>query len=211
MADDPFLKPGERLRDLRALEAMHEQPDISQRDLAVRLGIAVGLVNACIGKMARKGWIKIKRVNSRKLTYALTTAGFSEKLRLSIEFTETSIGFYRRAKETVAVTLGKLAAIGAKRLVLVGAGDLTEIIGICSGAFDVELVAIVENDPERAKRVILGMTPVPPEELPEEFDALVVAQTDYEETGLDMQKLAGERLVAWPLEGRIESSEEVAE
>jgi len=57
MAGSPFLRPGEALRDLQTLEAIEERPDISQRDLAARLGVAVGLTIACLRKMARKGWI----------------------------------------------------------------------------------------------------------------------------------------------------------
>ncbi|RJQ52968.1 MAG: winged helix-turn-helix transcriptional regulator [Actinobacteria bacterium] len=212
MSEGQFLKPGEALRDLRALEALDERPDISQRDLAARLGIAVGLTNACLRKMARKGWIKIKRVNSRNITYHLTPAGFSEKARLSVEFAGTTIDFYRRAKDTVSKTLAKLEAVGARRIVVLGATDLAEIIAVCAGAYEVKILAVVESDIEGDGRAIFGMTPIPRSEIPADFDALVVAETEgYQDRQAFVQKLAGTRLVAWPLESRIQAQEEVFE
>lgn len=211
MADGPFLRPGEALRDLRTLEALEEKPDISQRDLASRLGIAVGLTNACLRKMARKGLIKVKRINSRNITYHLTGAGIAEKARLSLEFTEATIDFYRRAKETVNTTLAQLQALGATRIVVLGANDLAEIVGICSGAYGIEIVAIADATPDAVERpAILGLRAVPVTEIPTDgFDALVVTDTaTYKESPSEAKKLASGRLVAWPIEGRVESSRE---
>lgn len=210
MSDSPFLRPGEPLRDLRTLQAIEERPDISQRDLAQRLGIAVGLTNACIRKMARKGWIKIKRINSRNITYHLTPAGFSEKARLSIEFTEATIDFYRGAKQTVSQTLGSLRALGVTQVVVLGATDLAEIVGICSPAYGVEIIAVADGTEEGVARSILGKETIPLAEIPiDGFDALIVADTErYQDSAAELKKLARGGLIVWPLESRIEPSEE---
>ena len=210
MAGSPFLRPGEALRDLQTLEAIEERPDISQRDLAARLGVAVGLTNACLRKMARKGWIKIRRVNSRNISYHLTRAGIAEKARLSIEFTEATIGFYRQAKQTVSQTLGLLETLGVTRVLVLGATDLAEIVAICSPAYGVEIVAIVDGSDEGQERSILGSSPIPVEMVPDDgFDALVVADAEsYAGQPALFQELARGRYVVWPAEGRIDRIEE---
>ncbi len=53
----------ESLRDLKVLEAIEEDPSISQRDLSNRLGVALGITNALIKTLVKKGHIKIKGKN----------------------------------------------------------------------------------------------------------------------------------------------------
>ena len=130
VAGSLFLHPSEALRDLMALEAIEGSPSISQRDLAQRLGIALGLTNACVSKMARKGLIKICRINSRSLTYHLTPAGFATKARLSMDYARSTIGFYRTARQAVGATIAKLALEGTARVGLAGVSDMAEIVGI---------------------------------------------------------------------------------
>lgn len=206
MAEESFLRQGESLRDLRTLEALEKKPDISQRDLAARLGVAVGLTNACIRRMAHKGWIKIKRVNSRNITYHLTPSGFSEKARLSVRYTEETIDFYRRAKQLVSNALASLQALGAKRIVVIGASDLAEIVGICCNVCDIEIVAIADFDREDLADAVLGMeTRCAWDVSPEDFDAAVVAYTEsYEDRIALVKKFARGKVIAWPLEDRVE-------
>jgi len=125
-----FLEPGESLRDLKALEALEESPSISQRDLAQRLGIALGLTNACLSKMARTGLIKISRANSRSLTYNLTPAGLAAKAKLSVDYARTTVDLYRTAKQAVTSGLAVLAEQGVTKIGLLGANDVAEIVEI---------------------------------------------------------------------------------
>lgn len=208
MSEPAFHRAGEALRDLQALEVLEQHPEITQRDLAQRLGIAVGLTNACLRKMARKGLIKVRRINGRSIAYHLTPAGFAAKARLSVEFTEYTIGFYRHAKQTVSETLGALQALGVTRIVVVGATDLAEIVSICSPAYGIEIVAIVDGTAEGQERSILGRKTVPMDVMPAGgFDALVIADSATYENEVDLLRdLAGGRCVVWPAEGRIEPS-----
>ena len=62
MVEDSYrlFKPSERMRDLQLLEEIEKNPKISQRELSNKFGIALGVTNACIKRMARRGLIKLK-------------------------------------------------------------------------------------------------------------------------------------------------------
>ena len=47
---------------LQILEAIEERSDLSQRGLASRTGVALGLANSYLKRCARKGFIKIQQV-----------------------------------------------------------------------------------------------------------------------------------------------------
>jgi DNA-binding MarR family transcriptional regulator len=210
MTETPLLRPGEALRDLRALEALDEKPDITQRDLASRLGIAVGLANACLRKMARKGLVKIKRINSRNITYHLTPAGIAEKARLSLQFAETTIDYYRRAKALVSETLARLESGGVTRIAIVGATDVAEIVAICSHGYGMDVAAIVDSKQAVAGASILGIPVVSAEAMsPEGVEALILASVDEDQDSAALLKKVGaDVLVVWPLEGRIVPNKE---
>ena len=75
--------------DLRykLLKLLSEEPQISQRDLAGRLGISVGKANYCLSALVDKGLVKINnfRKANNKLAYAylLTPRGIEEKAQIT--------------------------------------------------------------------------------------------------------------------------------
>lgn len=145
MQQDSLLAPGQGLRDLRTLEAIEECATISQRDLASRLGVAVGVANACLSRMAATGLIKVKRINSRNLTYHLTPAGFSAKARLSLAYARTTVDFYRSARQAVGDELSALEGRGIARIALIGANELAEIVGIVCAHQELTICAIADD------------------------------------------------------------------
>lgn len=74
----------------RILKAIEEDPNLSQRELAAKLGVSLGKVNYCLKALIEKGWVKMGnfRRNKNKLRYAylLTPKGFEEKARVTLAF-----------------------------------------------------------------------------------------------------------------------------
>jgi len=72
----------EELR-LRILRLLTDSPDLSQRELALRLGLSLGKTNYCLRALIDKGWVKVNnfRNSQNKLAYAyvLTPTGLSAK------------------------------------------------------------------------------------------------------------------------------------
>jgi len=76
-------KNSDELRELELLEALVEDPEVRQVDLATRLGVAVGTVNWLLKRLASKGFLKVRRIGRWKWRYLLTPRGMSEKARLT--------------------------------------------------------------------------------------------------------------------------------
>ena len=144
-----FYKAAEPLRNLQFLEELEHNPNISQRELSHKFGIALGVANACLKKMARRGWIKIKKLPPRRIGYYLTPHGFAEKTKLACRFLSNTIRQYSRTKEDIARKLLGLEKGGAKRIVFYGMSDEMEIAYITLQGASMELVGIVDDDPAK--------------------------------------------------------------
>jgi len=76
--------------DYYLFKILQENPQISQRDLAARLGISLGKVNYCLHALIERGWVKVAnfRKNNHKSAYAyyLTPKGIEEKARIAARF-----------------------------------------------------------------------------------------------------------------------------
>ena len=85
---------------LEILEAIDEQSDVTQRHLARRTGVALGLANSYLKRCVRKGLVKIQQAPANRYLYYLTPKGFAEKSRLTAEYLSASLTFYRRAGDS---------------------------------------------------------------------------------------------------------------
>ncbi len=81
--------------------------NLSQRDIAKKTGISLGLVNLLIKKCAKKGLLKIERLNSRNIRYIVTPSGIKEMTKKTIDYVKKS---YRAIQEIQ----GKVLEIGLK-------------------------------------------------------------------------------------------------
>lgn len=84
------------------LKTLEENPGLSQRDLARRLGISLGKVNFCLKALIAKGCLKVAnfRSNENKLAYAylLTPHGVEQKARMTVEFLHIKTREYERLR-----------------------------------------------------------------------------------------------------------------
>jgi DNA-binding MarR family transcriptional regulator len=172
-------------RDLEILTAIEEGLPLTQRALAERLGVALGLCNLYLKRLARKGYIKIvefprKPAARKRLRYLLTPRGISEKTRLTYEHMAYSLSLYRRARRTLRQALGGLADRGAKRVMLCGAGEAAEVAYLTLRELGFEPVGVFAHD--SVGQPFLGYTVHALAELAtEDFDAVVVATFDRPE------------------------------
>jgi EPS-associated MarR family transcriptional regulator len=89
----------------KILGILAENPNISQRELADKLGVSLGKTNYCLKAIIEKGLIKVKnfRSSKNKLAYAyyLTPKGFEEKTRITIEYIKRKILEYESIKREI--------------------------------------------------------------------------------------------------------------
>jgi len=128
---------------LGLLAAVEDDARVTQRSLADRLGVALGLTNAYLKRCVKKGWIKVHEIPARRYAYYLTPTGFAEKSRLTAQFLSSSFSFFRRAREDCSQCLRHAKASGWQRVLLFGGGELAEIASISAAEAGVELVGVV--------------------------------------------------------------------
>ena len=73
----------ESRRDLQLLEALEQEATITQRTLASRLGMALGLTNLYLKRLIRKGYVKCTTVSPNRLVYSLTPRAGSTDAQLT--------------------------------------------------------------------------------------------------------------------------------
>ena len=151
-----IFKPSEGLRDLRLLEELEKNPIVSQRDLSHKFGIALGVTNACLKRMARKGLIRIRGFNHRKIGYYLTPKGFAEKAKLTLNLISHIVQHYSELKKIISQRLLKMQGDGLKRIVFYGVSDEMEVAYITLQGVNLKLVGIVEDDEKVVPEIIFG-------------------------------------------------------
>ncbi len=147
-----FLKPTEHLRSLQLLEEIAKDSSVSQRKLSQRLGVALGVTNACLRKMINKGLIKAKGINHKRIAYYLTPKGFSEKTKLTYHFLQHTIRYYSALKDNISTKLSHLSRNGHRRIICYGAGEVMEVAFIILNEINMELVVLGIVDDNKGKQ-----------------------------------------------------------
>jgi DNA-binding MarR family transcriptional regulator len=154
-------RPGETASDTESqhiawlLARVERDSNVSQRELAKELGIALGLLNTYIKRCVSKGLIKVKHVPSRRYAYFLTPTGFAEKSRLVTEYLYWTLSFFRRAREDCTGLFIEARQRQWTSVALSGSGDLSEIAILCAGEQGIKIVAIVDASADKA--AVLGV------------------------------------------------------
>lgn len=132
-------------RDLQLLNEVERDASITQRFLADKLGVALGLTNLYLKRLARKGYIKITTIPSHRIKYLLTPRGMAEKSRLTYQYMHYSLSYYREMRQRLKQVLTELSQAGAKRVAVCGTGELAELAYLTLREMDLTLVGFVDG------------------------------------------------------------------
>lgn len=103
--DGPLGEPSaENEETLSLLSEIDKTPQITQREISLRLQISLGKTNYLINELVKKGILKARNFSSRpgkmvKVRYLLTPKGLEEKMRLVSHFLERKEKEYRYLKD----------------------------------------------------------------------------------------------------------------
>jgi len=74
----------------RVLRMLQADPDVTQREIAERLGVSTSGLNYCLNALIDKGWVKVQNFSQSKnkfgYIYVLTPQGLVEKALLTTRF-----------------------------------------------------------------------------------------------------------------------------
>ena len=100
-------KPLQEETSYRVMQLLQENPDLTQRELAEKLGVSVGGVNYCLKALVDKGWVKMKNFAHSKnkfgYVYVLTPSGISEKAVITHRFLKRKMDEYENLKSEIEV------------------------------------------------------------------------------------------------------------
>ena len=162
-------------RDLRVLEAVQQDSRLTQRGLASKLGIALGLANIYLKRMIHKGYVKCVNVQPNRISYLITPRGVAEKARLTYEFMDYSLHLYGEVRQHLRTALHECAAAG-KRVAICGSGEAAELAYLSLKESGLDPVAIFDTE---GGRDFLGIRVLPiADHATVEFDMIIVASLD---------------------------------
>ena len=89
----------------RVMRLLEENPDLTQRELAQKLGISVGGLNYCLKALMGKGLVKMKNFANSKnkfgYVYVLTPSGIAEKAAITHRFLQRKVEEYEALKAEI--------------------------------------------------------------------------------------------------------------
>ena len=163
-------------RDLRVLEAVAADGRTTQRRLSDQLGIALGLTNLYLKRLARKGFIKCVNVRPNRVRYLITPTGIAEKTRLTYEFMEYSLRLFRESRNHLRELLQPCVAKPSTSVAIFGTGEAAELACLCLKELGVDPVAVFGSG---AESTVFGMAVRPiADHATVRFDVIVVATLD---------------------------------
>jgi DNA-binding MarR family transcriptional regulator len=129
----------------RLLEAIEENPDTTQANLAAQLGVAVGSVNWYMKRLIRKGHVKVTRLQRRKLKYFLTPQGLALKAHLTSQYMKASLRVYRELRQSAREVCVRVKEAGYEVLHLEGDGEAAEIFRLTCLELGVKVLPLSEG------------------------------------------------------------------
>ena len=101
---------------------------LRQRELAQMAGASLGMTNSILKRLAKKGWITIKKLNSRNIRYAITLEGINEIIRRSYRYFKRTIRNVVYFKETLEDVISRAKRKNINTVILLGTSDLDFIV-----------------------------------------------------------------------------------
>lgn len=109
-------------------ETLKEAPQASQRTLAKKANMSLGMMNAILGRFVERGWIMLTNVNGRKLAYAVTPDGLTELANRGKKFALRTFKLANVYSDTFCKKFMEAKASGKTKVVLYGDSYIKFII-----------------------------------------------------------------------------------
>ncbi|MHC0055495.1 MarR family EPS-associated transcriptional regulator [Actibacterium sp. D379-3] len=89
----------------RVLRLLHENPEMSQRELAAAVGVSVGGMHYVLNALIEKGLVKLGNFTAaedkRRYAYVLTPKGIKEKSAITARFLKRKLAEYEALKSEI--------------------------------------------------------------------------------------------------------------
>jgi DNA-binding MarR family transcriptional regulator len=122
---------------------------LRQRDLAHIAGISLGMTNSILRRLAQKGWITIRKLNSRTIHYAVTLDGINEIIRRSYGYFKRTIRNMVYYKDRIDEALYQAKKKSLSTALLIGPSDLDFIVEHGCDYYGITLFKVIDKQTAR--------------------------------------------------------------
>ncbi|MBP0126889.1 MAG: winged helix-turn-helix transcriptional regulator [Nitrospira sp.] len=164
-------------RDLLLLSEVERDAGVTQRALSTTLGVALGLTNLYLKRLARKGYVKIATIPRHRIQYLLTPQGLIEKSRLTYLYMQHSLAYYRQTRERIKEMMSSFNGSPGQRVVIYGTTELAELAYLSLRDMHIDCVGFIDENPRDS---FLSCPVSTPEQVNRwQFDRVLIADLEY--------------------------------
>ncbi len=181
-------------KHLDTLLELKENPSLSQRSLAHKLNISLGLTNSILQNLIHRGLIKAKKMTGRKILYLITPKGMVQATNFIYDRVRETQHYYQYTKDLLTIHFTNLYDKGVRKAVIFGTGQLAEITYLSLLDSPLKLYSILTDDPVSPKKKFLGhevltlsefVQKIPETPVPENLIILSTVSQEKDEKGKD--------------------------
>jgi DNA-binding MarR family transcriptional regulator len=147
--NNTFFKPTPLYKEFMILDLIEKNKDITQREMADEIGVAVSMINGYLDEYEKKKLIRRKKHSSKTVEYHITKKGVERKKVLNIGYLNSTHQLYESALSGLEDYLKEIEEKGYKNVVLYGAGEVAEMMTFTyknSDHLSFEINAIIDDD-----------------------------------------------------------------
>ncbi len=164
-------------RDLLLLNELDRDGGATQRTLATKLGVALGLTNLYLKRLARKGYIKITTIPRSRIRYLVTPQGFAEKSRLTYLYMQYSLSYYRDMRTRLTEMMATFDTSHGHRVVIYGTTELAELAYLSLREMNIDCVGFIDGS---SRESFLSCPVSPPDGISRwQFDRVLIADLEH--------------------------------
>lgn len=145
-----------RLNEMKLLQCLAADPNLTQAELARRCGLSVAMVNNYMKDLCAAGLLVYHRKSSKNISYHLTAAGSMRAEEIGQELLQEMVESFAMAKERIRNLILSQLPPGPLRVVLYGLDDLAVIAFHALDSRDLRIVGVCDDDPGRIGREWCG-------------------------------------------------------
>ena len=150
------------------LDMIEKNPNITQREMAKTIGIAVSMINDYLDQYEKQKLIIRKKHSTKTVEYFVTKKGSERRKVLNIGYLNASQHLYNSAKENIEQFLLQIMSKGFTNIILYGAGEVAEImlqVINTDKSIPLNALAIIDDNLDKLNQYISGTLIIPLEKI----------------------------------------------
>lgn len=114
-------------REYKIIDALSQKNLSTQREISHHAGISLGLTNIIIKRLIKKGFLKIKKINKRRIFYYLTPKALLHRSIRTYNYIERTVKDVIAIKKKIQSAVAQKINPDYKTIFIVGENEIAEI------------------------------------------------------------------------------------